>query len=62
VSAVMNTFGNIGGALAAVITGYILMWSGWDAAMYVLAILSALAGLMYLRIDASRLLYRPAEE
>lgn len=61
VSAVMNTFGNIGGALAAVITGYILKWSGWDAAMYVLAILSALAGLMYLRIDASRLLYRPAE-
>jgi sugar phosphate permease len=61
VSAVMNTFGNIGGALAAVITGYILKWSGWDAAMYVLAILSALAGLMYLRIDASRLLYRPVE-
>lgn len=59
VSAVMNTFGNIGGALAAVITGYILKWSGWDAALYVLAILSALAGLMYLRIDASRLLYRP---
>jgi sugar phosphate permease len=61
VSAVMNTFGNIGGALAAVITGYILKWSGWDAAMYVLAILSALAAVLYLRIDASRLLYRPAE-
>jgi sugar phosphate permease len=62
VSAVMNTFGNIGGALAAVITGYILKWSGWDAAMYVLAILSALAGVMYLRIDASRLLYTPPKE
>ncbi|WP_277980287.1 MFS transporter [Sphingomonas phyllosphaerae] len=60
VSAVMNTFGNIGGALAAVITGYILHWSGWNAAMYVLAALSALGGLLFLRIDASRLLYRDA--
>lgn len=58
VSAVMNTFGNIGGAIAAVITGYILHWSGWAAAMYVLAALSALGGLLFLRIDASRLLYR----
>jgi sugar phosphate permease len=62
VSAVMNTFGNIGGALAAVITGYILKWSGWDAAMYVLAILSALAAVLYLKIDASRLLYEPPKE
>ncbi|MBU3078594.1 MFS transporter [Sphingomonas quercus] len=57
VSSVMNTFGNIGGALAAVITGYILHWSGWDAAMYVLAILSAVAALLFLKIDASRLIY-----
>ncbi|MDB5702187.1 MAG: transporter permease [Sphingomonadales bacterium] len=62
VSAVMNTFGNIGGALAAVITGYILKWSGWDSALYVLAILSALAAVMYLKIDASRLLYEPPKE
>jgi sugar phosphate permease len=61
VSAVMNTFGNIGGALAAVITGYILHWSGWDAAMYALAILSAVGAVLFLRIDASRLLYRPAD-
>jgi sugar phosphate permease len=57
VSAVMNTFGNIGGALAAVITGYILHWSGWPVAMYVLAVLSAIGGLLFLRIDASRLVY-----
>jgi sugar phosphate permease len=61
VSAVMNTFGNIGGALAAVITGYILHWSGWPMAMYVLAALSAVGGVLFLRIDASRLLYRTAE-
>lgn len=40
--------------------GYILHWSGWNAAMYVLAALSALGGLLFLRIDASRLLYRDA--
>lgn len=62
VSAVMNTFGNIGGAVAAAITGYILVWSGWDAAMYVLAVLSAIGALCYLRIDASRLLYTSREE
>jgi MFS family permease len=58
VSAVMNTFGNIGGALAAVITGYILHWSGWNAAMFVLAALSAIGALLFLRIDASRPIYR----
>lgn len=62
VSSVMNTFGNIGGALAAVITGYILHWSGWDMAMYVLAALSLLAALLFLRIDASRLLYARTED
>ncbi|WP_375419584.1 MFS transporter [uncultured Sphingomonas sp.] len=62
VSAVMNTFGNIGGALAAVITGYILHWSGWNAAMYVLAALSAIGGLLFLRIDASRPIYQPDAE
>jgi sugar phosphate permease len=60
VSAVMNSFGNIGGALAAVVTGYILHASGWPAAMYVLAALSALGGVLFLRVDASRLLYRAA--
>jgi len=60
VSAVMNTFGNIGGALAAVLTGYLLAWSGWDAALYVLAILSAAAALLFSRIDASRLLFEPS--
>ncbi|UAK26669.1 MFS transporter [Sphingomonas nostoxanthinifaciens] len=60
VSAVMNTFGNIGGALAAVITGYILKYSGWDAAMYVLAALSAIGAVLFLRVDAGRLVYRPA--
>ncbi|RVT40327.1 MFS transporter [Sphingobium algorifonticola] len=64
VSAVMNTFGNIGGALASVATGYIVTHSGWTPAFMVLAVLSLVAAILFLRIDASRPLYnreiRPA--
>lgn len=58
VSAVMNTFGNVGGALASVVTGYIVTQSGWTPAFMVLAILSLIAALLFLRIDASRPLYQ----
>jgi sugar phosphate permease len=58
VSAVMNTFGNIGGALASVATGYIVAHSGWNPAFFVLAALSLIAALLFLRIDASRQLYQ----
>lgn len=57
VSAVMNTFGNIGGALAGVLTGYIVTQSGWNPAFYVLSALTLIAALLFLRIDASRKLY-----
>ncbi|MGC4252080.1 MAG: MFS transporter [Sphingobium sp.] len=58
VSAVMNTFGNIGGALASVATGYLVAHSGWTPAFMVLAILSLVAALLFLKIDASRKLYQ----
>ena len=58
VSAVMNTFGNIGGALASVATGYIVAHSGWDPAFFVLAILSFVAAMLFLRIDAATPLHR----
>lgn len=58
VSAVMNTFGNIGGAIASVATGYIVASSGWTPAFLVVAGLCLLAAILYLRIDASRPLYR----
>jgi MFS transporter, ACS family, glucarate transporter len=57
VSAVMNTFGNVGGALASVATGYIVTHSGWTPAFMILAVLSLIAALLFLRIDASRPLY-----
>lgn len=54
VSAVMNTLGNIGAAIAAAVTGYIVSMSGWFAAFAVLSILCLVAALLFLRIDASR--------
>jgi sugar phosphate permease len=58
VSAIMNTFGNVGGAIASAATGYIVTASGWTPAFMVLAILSLIAALLFLRIDASRPLYK----
>ena len=57
VSAIMNTCGNIGGALAGVLTGYIVAESGWEPAFYVLSGLTLFAALIFLRIDASKPLY-----
>lgn len=54
VSAVMNTFGNIGAAVAAALTGYIVTMSGWSPAFLVIAGLAVFAALAHLKIDASR--------
>ncbi|PZU08779.1 MFS transporter [Sphingomonas sp.] len=57
VSAVMNTLGNLGAAIAAAITGYIVSVSGWFSAFMVLAVLCLIAAALFLKIDASRRLY-----
>lgn len=54
VSAVMNTFGNIGGALASVLTGYIVTRSGWDPAFFALSGLSLVGAALFFAIDAGR--------
>lgn len=54
VSAVMNTLGNSGAAVAAAVTGYIVSMSGWFAAFAVLSVLCLIAAALFLRIDASR--------
>jgi sugar phosphate permease len=54
VSAVMNTWGNIGAAAAAAMTGYIVANSGWRAAFLVLAGLAVVAAILSWQIDASR--------
>ncbi|MBU3077626.1 MFS transporter [Sphingomonas sp. XMGL2] len=54
VSAVMNTFGNAAGAIAAVATGYIVAHQGWNAAFFVIAGLAAVGALFALTVNASR--------
>jgi sugar phosphate permease len=60
VSAVMNTFGNLGAAIAAAMTGYIVTASGWTTAFVVLAGYSLLAAILFTRIDASKRVYEDA--
>ena len=52
VSAVMNTCGNIGGAIASALSGYLVMFSGWNAPFLVMAGLSVAATVLYLQINA----------
>lgn len=62
VSAVMNTCGNIGGAIAGVLTGYIVAEAGWGPAFYVPSALCVMAAIIFLRLDASSPLFvEPAE-
>ena len=54
VSAVMNTSGNLGGAISSALSGYLIKLSGWNAPFLVMAGLSLIAGAIYFRINASR--------
>jgi predicted MFS family arabinose efflux permease len=54
VSAVMNTCGNIGGAIASALSGYLVMFSGWNAPFLVMAGLSVVATVLYLQINAKQ--------
>ena len=54
VSAVMNTCGNIGGAIGSALSGYRVVYWGWKAPFLVMAGLSAVAMMLYLKINASQ--------
>jgi MFS transporter, ACS family, glucarate transporter len=54
VSSVMNTCGNLGGAIASALSAYLVKLSGWSAPFLVVAALAAVAAWLYFRIDASR--------
>ena len=58
VSALMNTFGNIGGATASVLTGYLVMFYGWNLPFFIVSGLCLLAAVLFIRIDASKPLIR----
>jgi len=53
-SAVMNTFGNIGGAIVAAATGFIVKYYGWNEAFYVVSALTVLGAILFTQIDAGR--------
>jgi MFS family permease len=54
VSAVMNTCGNFGGAIAAALSAYLVMYQGWNAPFLVMAALSLAATVLYLQINAGK--------
>jgi sugar phosphate permease len=54
VSAVMNSLGNLGGALSAPVVTYVATRMGWNVPFYTTSALCAIAVLLFLRIDASR--------
>ncbi len=54
VSAVMNTCGNIGGAIQLAISDYLVTLVGWDAPFLVMAALSVIGAVLYQRINPSQ--------
>jgi MFS transporter, ACS family, glucarate transporter len=54
VSALMNTWGNIGGAIASALSAYLVVLRGWNAPFLVMAGMSVVAMLLCLRINASQ--------
>ncbi len=61
VSAVMNTFGNAGGAISVALLGYLVEYYGWNVPFVVSATLCVTAALLFLRIDASRRIFAAPE-
>jgi MFS transporter, ACS family, glucarate transporter len=60
VSAVMNSLGNLGGALSALVVTYLAKQAGWDVPFYTTGALCVIAALLFLKIDASRRIARGA--
>jgi len=54
VSAVMNSLGNLGGAISALVATNLASRLGWNVPFYLTSALCAIAVLLYLKIDATR--------
>jgi MFS family permease len=57
VSAVMNTCGNIGGAISPALVAYLAKVYGWDVPFLLASALCVVAALLFLRIDATRKIF-----
>jgi MFS family permease len=60
VSAVMNTLGNIGGALSATVATYAVRSYGWNAPFLITSALCIVAALLFLKIDATKRIFSQA--
>jgi len=58
ISAVMNTLGNIGAAIAVAVTARLATYYGWGSAFAVIAALAVIAGLLMLTVNPERRFYR----
>jgi sugar phosphate permease len=54
VAAVMNTAGNIGGAISPAVVAYLQQAYGWNVPFFVAAAASTVAAALFLKIDATR--------
>ena len=61
VAAVMNTCGNIGGAISPALLAYLVRAYGWDVPFFVASGLCAAAALLHLKIDAARSIQLPPQ-
>lgn len=59
VSSVMNTFGNVGGAISTLLLGYLVKWYGWNEPFLVAAALCVAGAILFARIDATRRIFAP---
>jgi MFS family permease len=50
----MNTLGNLGGAVSAVLTGYLATVFGWTVPFLVSSLLCGIAAWLVMRIDPTR--------
>lgn len=58
VSAVMNTCGNIGGAISPTLLAYLVQHFGWNEPFLVASGMCLIAAILYFRIDASRRIFQ----
>jgi ACS family glucarate transporter-like MFS transporter len=59
-SGLMNMFGNLGGWLSPIVTGYVATRFGWDQALGLAALVTLTAGVLWLLVDATQNLEEPS--
>ncbi|MEO7648928.1 MAG: MFS transporter, partial [Bryobacteraceae bacterium] len=62
VSAVMNTCGNIGGAISPALLAYLVRSYGWDMPFVVTSVFCFIAAVLFSRIDATKRIFQDQEE